>query len=98
MLIDNRQLIRNIKRGEIKLKCFKSSNIPITLKKIRTMLFDNGSIKKIDNLFFCVNMFRIFDKKDIFFEVFKISSDFKVVHNLIHFLYRKIFGKRRFEE
>ena len=62
------------------------------------MLFDNSPIEKINNIFFCIHMFRIFNKKDIFFDIFKISPYFKIVNDFIHFLYRKIFSKRCFEK
>jgi hypothetical protein len=92
IVIYNREFFGNIERGEVKLKRLESSNIPVPLKKVCTMLFDNSPIKKLSNFFFGIDTIRIFDKKDIFFDIFKISSNFEIVNNLVHFLYRKIFS------
>lgn len=98
IVIYNREFFRNIERGEVEFKCLESSNIPISLEKVRTMLFDNSPIKELSDFFFTIYMVRIFDKKDIFFDIFKISPDFEVVNHLVHFLYRKIFSQRGFEK
>ena len=98
ILVDYRKLIRDIKRGKVKFKRLKSSDISISFEKVCTMFFDDSPIEKIDNLFFSIVTIRIFDEKDVFFKIFEISSNFKVVNDLIHFLYRKILSKRRLEE
>gem|GEM_PF-6817524 len=62
------------------------------------MFFDDSPIKKVHNFFFTIVMVRIFDEKDVLFEIFQITPDFEVVDHLVHFLYGKIFSKRGFEQ
>jgi len=70
ILIDDSQFIRDIIGGEIEFQRLETTDIPISFEEVRTVFFDNSPIKKLQNFFFGVAMIGIFDKKDVFLEIF----------------------------
>lgn len=62
------------------------------------MLFDDGPIEEVHDLFLAIAAVGIFDEKDVLFDILQISSDFQVIDHLVHLLYGKIFRKRGSEQ